>query len=944
MGLFGFRMRGMFGDDRRRARGPQLCKTRAIQFMFKDVADLCLSEVSEPVAGSNAEEDASSSGGAAKHLASDPSKPVGCEVVARVSFTLDTPVRCFEEPRDAQDHFMRPSADFAGHARHVELGFASEEKAKAFHTVLSSGIEEGRRQKQQEQRARWISGFYKRLTAQEYGQRALSLSGDDVASLFAVTPSELASLRAHVEAMPVDAWARKSICRWNLVPSALTCTGILSTIVLQTSSDAQDPEVRHARVDAKDLELMWQYYFEQRARDERALAEDLRCRSEDAVEDDGEWDTGDGQVPRRKRYDFTMQLRSKLARALVSSRSFSTSNALEVCKGLFVHHFYVCEDGGIAPRTVEITVRWYSHVAEPSAIELQYTNHCRARMSFNEQFNYMEAELLGLVAIRENIRSDLNTDGTQPGKTCLIRQAIPAEGGGGIKNVCVSLAYPEPHGSSDSSRKLLPCVAWLKGHSRRSIFRQSMEHDDFEQKEYVCPADHLRRILGGVLGESHPFLQTEAAMGRKPLTIICCACGLNSTLFKSMPYNKWALKRQYGKNKQAQPSDGMLTDGEEVRAAFAARQPSSLVDPMHQAAVSNLPDCAKKIVFAFLQGPLKLLRQRQLVKLAPSAPCQASQALGDHELLQIWRNVTAEPTAMPPPKKRARFAMEDSDEESKFYDSSEDDASEESNMCGEHEEQESEGTDPEGDSCEDIGFHGQSACQDGTALAIKFWEQEEEERLATMNEQDYSCESIADYEEAMHMVSAHKKIALYKGSLESAQDDDSKEFYTWKLNKYKGKLQSIEDGWMVDPDGSEGTSWCSSDLDETEPTAEELAEKQRERQQASEEMRARMEEREKELKQELEEHNKTMEERRSRDPERMRRIEDDIAREEAERKAELCARKARKKQAMEKIQKLQPQLWLRIIRDRKEHREKRVRMGKPIGKKYGADGEDAEPG
>ncbi len=62
-------------------------------------------------------------------------------------------------------------------------------------------------------------------------------------------------------------------------------------------------------------------------------------------------------------------------------------------RGLFLKHFNVCEDGGIHPRTVEITVVLFPVVACAQAVQISYTSHHRERMSFTEKFANVQAEL-----------------------------------------------------------------------------------------------------------------------------------------------------------------------------------------------------------------------------------------------------------------------------------------------------------------------------------------------------------------------------------------------------------------------------------------------------------------------------------------------------------------------------------------------------------------------
>lgn len=71
---------------------------------------------------------------------------------------------------------------------------------------------------------------------------------------------------------------------------------------------------------------------------------------------------------------FLRQLRKNLKKALVSTKGFTAQEAANAALGLFLGHFYICEGGGMSPRTAEVNMLekiLHIHITSP-LVEYEY--------------------------------------------------------------------------------------------------------------------------------------------------------------------------------------------------------------------------------------------------------------------------------------------------------------------------------------------------------------------------------------------------------------------------------------------------------------------------------------------------------------------------------------------------------------------------------------------
>lgn len=174
--------------------------------------------------------------------------------------------------------------------------------------------------------------------------------------------------------LPSNCWARKAVKKFDL--------------------DVSD-EIGFFESAALDEE--WKLYIAERGKAVAALekeAEDLEGKGSDEDTDEDAWDTGMGQVEStEKRVNFLYALREDFASGLTRA-GMAADKATAAAQGLFLKKFYVCEDGGDCPRTVEVLIRIFSAVGKPMAVEIEYQHHDRARMTFVECFAYLNARVL----------------------------------------------------------------------------------------------------------------------------------------------------------------------------------------------------------------------------------------------------------------------------------------------------------------------------------------------------------------------------------------------------------------------------------------------------------------------------------------------------------------------------------------------------------------------
>eukprot|EP00918_Siedleckia_nematoides_P013209 GHVU01028809.1.p1 GENE.GHVU01028809.1~~GHVU01028809.1.p1 ORF type:complete len:371 (-),score=68.77 GHVU01028809.1:119-1231(-) len=139
-------------------------------------------------------------------------------------------------------------------------------------------------------------------------------------------------------------------------------------------------------LDTSASEQQWQRYYECRAADEvQVLKTDVDSLDmEDYMED---WEPDYSQ-------HFLDRLRKRLARALMSSGKYTAEQGASAAAGLMLKDFFVnAEDFG-SLRTVRTVVRVYSSVASPTAADMVFHNHLRARMFMDgELFTYLWAAL-----------------------------------------------------------------------------------------------------------------------------------------------------------------------------------------------------------------------------------------------------------------------------------------------------------------------------------------------------------------------------------------------------------------------------------------------------------------------------------------------------------------------------------------------------------------------
>eukprot|EP00927_Polykrikos_kofoidii_P071272 TRINITY_DN67565_c0_g1_i1.p1 TRINITY_DN67565_c0_g1~~TRINITY_DN67565_c0_g1_i1.p1 ORF type:complete len:1153 (-),score=220.65 TRINITY_DN67565_c0_g1_i1:85-3543(-) len=1024
-------MFGMFDSFReRRPRGPELCTVRALQFMFSHVqsselsiADAVTDKSPVATAAPASTSSAASSSAANINAASQSAiradsfasgvdnKPSSdgsareeksgriAQVGAIVKVSLSQPLRCFQQPREAEDAFMRPVRNFAANATQFELGFASKEHATDFLAELRRGVEESERQMQLEKWSLRVAKFHDIAMSKLLREPKAEFPEHDLRSWFALRPLWLENLLAQVDALPRESFARKSIRRWNLVPPAAAALDSFDVpAVLGSVSRTgieQPPDL--AYITLEGLDDLWRRYFDLRGQDEAAFEQDRqRARHSRGTS----WDTGDGHVPQPKRFGFTMKLRMHLARALVSTRAFSAVEAREVSKGLFVHHFYICEDGGHCPRTVELCVRLYSHVAEPSAVTFRYMNHCRHRFSFNEQFNFLRADISGLAALREEVRKGLNIKDPSDRDSAFLRQAFNARtctatgltlslSTVNATRTSASTTCPDGltlastgKGDQKKGNNMYPALVMLlfpeeratnvNGGAQmvsRTIFRQDAEHKGYDQKEYVSPVEHLRKIVAVALGELHPVFQMQPGLLRcKLYTIISRACGLYVDPVRRMPHNNWVMDLSFSRHQKQGTTDLVPTDGEEVCGKLALPPPAALISRRAAVVIAPLPQSAQIIIAEFLRGDsIRLLRPGQLLGSVSETTDAIVAKIALGELSDLWQEAES---VEAPASKRARLSGcdVDSDGDSKFYDSGMDDDSESCEEEGkvEKEEEEEEAKEEKEGESQEAGedrraLENKHAARDrnvplkaenvggkesDTDLMIEYLEQEKEECWnsweAAVDSDADSMDALIEYERSSHMLEVSKKIVFYTRLLKKTilkgsgrEDECMKDLFEWKLAKYKAKIQSVEDGWMVDPSGSEGTSWCSTDFDEEEPTASELEEKRSKQAEDAERVAKDRQGTSVELDRNVADMRRQLDEARQRSPERMREAEEASARAQEEEKAELAQRKLSKRKALEEIRRTKPELWQKILDDRRLHREKRVRMGRGVGKKYG---------
>merc|ERR1711879_951365 len=81
-------------------------------------------------------------------------------------------------------------------------------------------------------------------------------------------------------------------------------------------------------------------------------------------------------------------------RKSVAATIKSSSLKLDPCvfaKGVFLLAYHINDADEGEPRTVETCARIYAPNASGNFVDLSYTNHHRARMSFTERFSHLHA-------------------------------------------------------------------------------------------------------------------------------------------------------------------------------------------------------------------------------------------------------------------------------------------------------------------------------------------------------------------------------------------------------------------------------------------------------------------------------------------------------------------------------------------------------------------------
>lgn len=214
------------------------------------------------------------------------------------------------------------------------------------------------------------------------------------------------------------------------------------------------------------------------------------------------------------------------------------------------------------------------------------------------------------------------------------------------------------------------------------------------------------------------------------------------------------------------------------------------------------------------------------------------------------------------------------------------------------------------------------------------------------SDEERNLDLLSEMDHARNESDVRKKILKYKNTIKLQQQDGMSlnaagssviDLFHWKLAKYRHKLQTLNDGFGMDPDGDDGgTSMCSTDLDVEEPTPDRIAELQQE----SDTIPDLWNSEERHQKQKKENDGMQAISRKWHDdsPERMNTVDQEIDEKACQRKARAAARRDAKRRADEEIRHGNPELWKLIMEDRKLHHHRSLRIWHTWSTKtYGGD-------
>lgn len=540
-------------------------------------------------------------------------------------------------------------------------------------------------------------------------------------------------------------------------------------------------------------------------------------------------------------------------------------------------------------------------------------------MSFTERHDALHADLGGLAALRGHVRQGLQHSG-------LLR--LTARSGEDAESSMTLALDSTVQVRRNSGCVAVPLVEVLLPEERmtganfvgssESVFQRSERN-----KRYIAPVSCVNGLLAAVLGANHSFFLGSACAGRKPYGILARACGLYNSPAKRVQGNNWVMKSYLGKeDPQQSDADGTVTDSEETLNALKA-QPTGTAycNFEYREALSVVPVPARGRVAEFLGASKpRPLGPGQLSGLLDTRSASSVQS---RDYRGMWDRLAGScfgdccdglAAAMQP----RRTVPEPSDNDSKYYDSS---------SGGGSDEGEEGASSSDDQRLRDVSNRVVDDSEQRTQdlLLLEYFRQREEVATANMarayegSDDSAQIDSIQEMQDADQRYNIQKKIVEYRDKIASGHCDS--DLFEWKVSKYIAKMKSVDEGWSVDPDGSDGTSWASTDFDEPEPTPQELEAREKKQAEERELTRPVMNER-------MAETEKKYEAARQRSPERIQRLEEELKKEEDERKAALAARKKVKADALNEIQRRQPQLWQKIEQDREAHLQKRIRLGR----------------